>query len=179
MPDLVLNDSLQWGQLPEYVKQAFKGEGEKVRLEAGYRLYKFSQFDIKRSDGSVSEWWSPVDAFGDDPGLDQRISLAMRNGVDLREIVRLYCAVKESWNALTELIKIEMVVPAYAFWGKASGQERGAAGPAQEGKIEDNHKTRNLPGNACQFYIPNLKQEHIVEKEKLVAQTLAKLPLSA
>ena len=59
----VLNAGLKWDDLERTVRDAFCGQVSLVKLRAGFRLYKFTQYDL-RSAGGVTPWWSPHSAPG-------------------------------------------------------------------------------------------------------------------
>lgn len=166
-----LNFDLVWHQMPPHVKEAFVGAPQKVKLMPGFTLYKFTEYYIANRQGRITEWWSPVQAYGNDPGLAARINLARHLGASPAELTRVVAAVKENWNALTHVLQARLVKPVYGFWGQCAPQVRrdggqqarpGSVAPAAQigGKVV---RTKRLPGQAWQFYIPNLTSAHILE----------------
>ncbi|WP_137939602.1 hypothetical protein [Chitinivorax sp. B] len=166
-----LNYDMVWNKMSNDVKGAFIGTPQKVKLPAGFRLYKFTEFYIANRQGKVTEWWSPVNPYDMDPGLAARISLAKHLGANPSDLTRVMAAVKENWNALTFVLQAELQKPVYAFWGQcamqrrrdANSQTRAGIPPAQARTDMPMVKTINLPGYAWQFYCPALTPAHIRE----------------
>jgi hypothetical protein len=177
----IVNDLEVWGTQPPFVREAFKNsQGQKVQLHAGVRLSKLSDFSSLAPPGSstLSPWWSPYDAYRYDGGFENRVKLAAKLGVSIRELSRYFVAVKENWNSLRYLLIIRLRVPAYAFFGGVKGQPRidlipthgphtaeGGAptpAPAQSKVLPGEEKGRGiaLVGGAGQFYVPNLTVAH-------------------
>jgi hypothetical protein len=165
-----LNYNVVWNIVPEAVKRAFIGVPKKVKLEPGFQLYKFTEYQIANRSGKITEWWSPLNGYGNDPGLETRLHLAAHLGATAADLARVVAAVSENWNALTHVLKAQVRMPLYAFWGQCSPQLRLEAGnqpragipaaPAHRHNIPV-VRTTHLPGYAWQFYIPNLTANHI------------------
>jgi hypothetical protein len=162
-----LNHNIVWNQMSADAKGAFIGTPEKVKLPAGFKLYKFTEFFITNRAGKFTEWWSPVEPYGIDAGLTQRLALAHLLRVNAADLTRVVAAVKENWNALTYILQAEITEPVYGFWGQCSVQRRlDPAANARPGTIAG-PRTANLPGYAWQFYIPNLTAKHIREVSRI------------
>mgnify|MGYP001193103845 FL=1 len=165
-----LNFNLVWSKVPMSVKGAFvEHNPRKVKLPKGFQLYKYTEFTslVSPGNGKISEWWSPVNFYGMDPGLDSRKSLARRLGVSVSALTRVMSAVNENWNGLKYQVKTELNKPVYAFWGQCKMQNRRDnknTRAIETGKARTDMKpvtTEKLPGYGWQFYIPNLRIEHI------------------
>jgi hypothetical protein len=154
--------------LPDFVRAAFQtkfGMPQKVLLSAGTILYKFNDFNTLHGPASnaLSPWWSPYHAYQHDAGWEQKTRIAKANGVSVREWGRLTSAVKENWNSLKYLLVITLKDPVYGFFGGFSQMVRVDAGAASKvGAGEHRGASKNLPGGATQFYIPNLTADHVV-----------------
>jgi len=160
-----LNEDVAWGDLPDYVHQAFtRGNAVKVLLPAGFQLCKLSDFEslTRPGSGEVSPWWSPLQAYDYDPGWEQRKRLAAHFGVSIREMSRILVAVKENWNAMNFLLKSQTRVPIHAFFGGVAGQARLDPG-SQSRRLpgEGSSGSKGLVGSASQFYIPGLTIYHV------------------
>jgi hypothetical protein len=160
----ILNQSLTWGDLDVSVRTAFIGVGRKLWLAPGFCLYKTTEFDLMKPNNTATEWWSPVDPFQQDPGLDSRRSLARRLGAPLGDLLRAQAAVREDWNALTYLLTARLTQRVWGWYGQCSMQPRLSpnAQPRNgtpQGKL---FRTANLPGYGWQFYIPNMTAKHVV-----------------
>lgn len=169
----VLNAELDWGAVGNIstggtgrVRDAFQtayGEPSKELILAGTSLYKFNSFSTLGPPGynfatGLSPWWSPTKPFKHDAGLEQRKSIALANGVSLREWGRLTSVIKENWNSLDYLLIVELTVHAYGWFGGFKGMARMDAGAKsmRNAGIEKRGGSRGLPGGGTQFYIPNL-----------------------
>lgn len=156
-----LNKGLEWGQLAANVQNAFTNKkAEKVPLNEGFKLYKFTEWNVQRPDASLTEWWSTVDDYGVDPGLKAKINMAKTLRVDIRELVHVTSAVSANWNGLNYLVIATVQEPVFAFWGQC----------AQQARIEDGATarhamgaglTKNVTGTAWQFFIPNLTTSYL------------------
>ncbi len=160
MANGTLNAEVGWNDMPDYVRLAFtRGTGEKVLLPAGFRMCKLSDFESLAPPGSTaaSPWWSPLEPYRHDAGWEQRKRLASHFGVSIRELSRILVAVKENWNAMNFLLKVELTAPAHAFFGGVAGQDRLDTGQTSRRKGgEASSGSKRLVGSASQFYIPNL-----------------------
>jgi len=165
-PQQELNFDYVWNKASLEVKSAFiQGIPKKVKLEKGFQLYKFTGFtNLDR----VSPWWSPVDPYEYDAGLNARIRLARMLGVTASALTRVVAAVAEDWNPLMYQLVVETTEPMYAFWGQCKVQNRVAEGK-KEWELEKHNPrpdmkfvtTKRLPGFAWQFYIPNIRPRHV------------------
>ncbi|UCQ50142.1 hypothetical protein DB731_12505 [Edwardsiella ictaluri] len=142
--------------------------GSKELLPAGTGLYKFNGSNAlsrrQVTDATLlSPWWSPIQPFRHDGGLQQRMLLAKQNGVSMREWGRLTSVIKENWNSLDWLLEITLKVPVYAWFGGFKGMPRIDAdfSSRRNAALEKKGRGSMLPGGATQFYIPNLTVWHI------------------
>lgn len=175
---MVLNEKLTWldvGNIPTgsgKVRDAFQlmfGEPTKELLPAGMSLYKFNGYStlgrgVISNATDLSPWWSPVQPFKHDGGLEQKILIAQKNGVSLREWGRLTSVIKEDWSSMDWLLTIKLKVPVYAWFGGFKGMNRcdNSAHSLRNISIESKGSSKNLPGGGTQFYIPNLKVAHLL-----------------
>lgn len=162
-----LNFNVVWAQIPLKHKSAFIGNPQKVNLPSNFMLYKFTDTFIPQI-GKISEWWCPVNPYGMDAGLEERLNLARLLGASPAELTRVAAAVCYGWNKMTYLLQARLLMPVWGFWGQCSTQYRDDTGtqakpiiPGAE-KPEEKHINR-FPGYSWQFYIPNLTRSHIVE----------------
>lgn len=174
---MALNEDLTWADVGNIstgsgkVRDAFQlmfGEPTKELLPAGMSLYKFNGFSTlgpgKTSDETeLSPWWSSVQPCKHDAGLEQRILIAQKNGVSLREWGRLTSVIKENWSSMAWLLTIELQVPVYGWFGGFKGMCRidEQAMSNRDSAVEAKGMSKNLPGGGTQFYFPNLKVAHI------------------
>jgi len=147
-----LNANLDWAQVPDDAKSAFRGVPQKVKVGPQFSVYKFTDSALVGS-GRITPWWAPVEPYGEDAGLQARLGLARHLGADPGDLMRVVGAVSESWgNKMNNLLKAELLTSVWCFWGQCSMQPRRADGKGQ---------TKNLPGYAWQLYIPNLTANDI------------------
>lgn len=164
---MALNSDVQWLDLPGFVRQAFQtkfGMPLKDLLPSGTMLYKFNDYSTLHgpSSNALSPWWSPYNAYRHDAGWEQKKKIAEANGVSVREWGRLTSAVKENWNSLSYLLVITLSEPVYGFFGGFAQMARIDDGEASKMKPgEGKGKSKNLPGGATQFYIPNLTADQV------------------
>ncbi len=174
---MVLNEHLSWadvGNIPTSsgkVQDAFQlifGEPTKELLPVGMLLYKFNGFNTLgrgdiNDDTDLSPWWSPTLEFKHDAGLIQRIKIAQSNGVSFREWGRLTSVIKEDWSSMSWLLTIELKVPVYGWFGGFKGMSRidDVTKSRRDTVVEAKGQSKNLPGGGTQFYIPNLKVQHL------------------
>ena len=142
----VVNAGLKWEKLDKDVRDTFFGDGQKVKLKAGFRLYKFTDKPFwwkgsveqkwQRQDSGgwrleqvetrpgVTPWWSPFDPYQLDPGLRARLNEAQVLKVDAAELTRVKAAVRTNWNALTRICVTILMKDVYGFWGKCGSQPK-------------------------------------------------------
>jgi len=163
-----LNSDVNWMDLPEFVRSAFQtkfGMPSKDRLLNGMMLYKFNDFSTLHGPQSnaLSPWWSPYNAYKQDAGWDQKLKMAKANGISVREWGRLTSAVKENWNSLNFLLVITLNTPVHGFFGGFAQMARIDAGQASKMRPGEAKAmgSKNIPGGATQFYIPNLTADHV------------------
>jgi hypothetical protein len=165
-----LNNGLEWAQVGANVQNAFTSKkAEKVPLNVGFKLYKFTEWNVQRSDASVTEWWSSVDEYGADPGLKGKINMAKTLGVDVRELVHVTSAVSANWNGLSYLVIATVQEPMFAFWGQCAQQARIEPGTTARHAIGAG-LTKNVPGTGWQFYIPNLTSSYLAAAAPILAE---------
>lgn len=163
-----LNEDVSWMDLPDWVRAAFQTKlstPSKELCQTGMVLYKFNDFQTLHGPDStaLSAWWSPYNPFKHDAGWDQRMKIAKANGVSIREWGRLTSAVKENWNSLNYLLVITLKVSVYGFFGGFAQMVRIDAGAASKATAGEGRGSKNLPGGASQFYIPNLDAAHVAK----------------
>jgi hypothetical protein len=172
-----LNENLTWNEVGDIatssgkVRDAFQlmfGDPTKEKLGPGMSLYKFNGYSTLAQgavtdDTDLSPWWSPTHSFKHDAGLQQRLSIAEKNGVSFREWGRLTSVVKEDWNSLAWLLTIELKVTVYGWFGGFKGMSRfdDATKSKRDAAVEARGGSSKLPGGGTQIYIPNLKVGHI------------------
>ena len=162
-----LNVHVNWQELPEFVRNAFQtkfGMPTKDLLEPGTVLYKFNDFQTLHgpANNHLSPWWSPYLPYKHDAGWEQKMRMAVANGISVREWGRLTSAVKENWNSLQYLLVITLKDPVYGFFGGFAQMQRIDPNEASKMKAgEGRGGSRNLPGGGTQFYIPNLTAHHV------------------
>ncbi|MFN3326338.1 MAG: hypothetical protein ACK5AZ_22810 [Bryobacteraceae bacterium] len=168
----ILNDSLTWAALPDnggqtraQIHSAFVGGVEKILLPVDFALCKVHNYPTLSGNMApsavISGWWTALNRFRDDTGLHDRVKLAGVLGVSVRELSRVFLAVRENWNSFKYLAMITLSQPVYAFYGGVAAQARidkGQASLVQSG--EDRGATAKLPGRGKQIYIPYLTVGH-------------------
>lgn len=175
---MILNEQLTWAEVGNIstggdgkVRDAFQlmfGEPTKERLAPGMSLYKFNGFSTLApgqvtDETPMSPWWSPLHAFKNDAGYEQRLALATHLGVSMREWGRLTSVIKENWSSLDWLLVIELKEPVYGWFGGFKGMSRidDNAKSRRNAAVEKRGGSRGLPGGGTQFYIPNMCVRHI------------------
>lgn len=166
----VLNAGLRWEDVETGVHDAFRGQVKLVKLRAGFRLYKFTQFDLRPA-GAVTPWWSPFGQFAQDPGLEERLREAASLGKDPADRARVLLAVRKDWNSLTHILTAKLLKDVYGFWGRTGWQPRFGVQSVEHmrrfdqvlGQLTGSAPIRlGLDGGAGQFFIPNLiRNEHL------------------
>lgn len=136
-----------------------RGTVDRVMLQSGHKLYKFTSFPLIDSrTGGVTSWWSSVSPVG--PGDDGLVgfmrrsgALARQHGVGPRDVARARSAVSIPWNDMTDLLHVELTQPAYAWVGRCSGQLYNDEEPQLKNVF--------FIGGAWQVCLPNLKPQHV------------------
>ncbi|MEL6363822.1 MAG: hypothetical protein AAFR11_03150 [Pseudomonadota bacterium] len=165
----ILNQSTAWSAVPANVREAFKGEPEKVELPAGMKIYKLSGYPTLVKDGGsatteVSPWWSPFHAYKWDGGLEnRRKTAAAMGGASLKELSRIVVAVREDWSSLDYVATANLKLAVYGFFGVVARQPKLTAGAASKKSGDERGSTGggNLLGSAGQLYIPSLTLGHL------------------
>jgi hypothetical protein len=162
---MVLNENLRFDSVDPTVKRAFLRVPERVLLATGVELYKWT--DLEWTDpkydsymGTITPWWSfvkstrlPSGAVAD--GYRVSEERAGRIGRTHREFARARAAISgEFSNALTNLLVVQLRVPAWGFVGQASGQPEFV-----RWRKELSHVL--LIGGAWQVYVPNLTRTNV------------------
>lgn len=166
---MILNQLETWHDTPAWVHQAFKGDADKVELRAGFRIYKFNSYPTLLPPGAaawskITPWWSPLEAYEWDAGLEnRRKTAAAMGGATLKELSRIVVAVREDWSSLDYLVKAELTKPVFAFFGVVAPQARIAAGATSMRRPTErqSHGRGKLVGLGSQLYIPNLRMSHL------------------
>lgn len=102
-----------------YEKSAWK-----VRLNAGFLLYKFHGYASLTNSTKVSPWWSAYHEYDVGSSLMQRLKLADMNGVSLEELARVTSAIVTEWNTIDYIAVIKLDVPVFAWYGGFSSMPR-------------------------------------------------------
>jgi len=152
MGDFVLNESLTWQaaiQQDPRIAATFVSRPQKILLQAGHQVYKFTEFSLYGPNG-VTPWWSSVTpVLPGDTGLRGLQEGAERLGVEASEFARVRNAVSLGWsNSMSQLLRAHLTVRVYAFAGPAAGQH--VDSPVGSPKVL-------FIGGAIQLYIPQLK----------------------
>jgi len=150
----VLNADLELD--PKAAATFVGGRAEKVILEAGRELYKFSSYPMKSADGRITPWWASVQPLeGGDPGLKGLLERSGRSGVDPRDFARARSAVSKDWNGLADMIRAALQQPVWAWKGRCAHQRMDNTRPDMANVV--------FIGGAWQVFIPNLTIAHIRE----------------
>src|SRR5215218_2059596 len=145
-PGMFLNEALKLSDLPRDHASAFYGNVLNVRLKPGVELYKFTSGDMKHpATGAITPWWSPVQPYEIDLGLQSRLDLAKRLHVHASDLTRSFAAVSEDWNRLESILVVRLTKFVHALWGQVAAQ------PRQQG---DFRKGKETPGEQQGAGIP-------------------------
>ena len=157
---MILNDELRFDALDEGARRAFLRLPDKILLRPGTQLYKWT--DRALAGPTITPWWSFVESTRLPSGIVAdgfRVSeeRAARLGRPHREFARSRAAISGQFkNNLTNLIVIQLKVPAWGFAGQCSGQP----------EFDDEHKDLShvfLIGGAFQVYMPNVALDHVMQ----------------
>ena len=148
----MLNNELGFCEVAPNVLDAFLGRNALVRLLfAGTKLYKHTDQPLLRPDGTFSPWWALAEPNNpDDPGLAGEVERAEGLGASTADFARARFAVTKQWNSMSNLMLVELLVPAYCLYGRCAAQRVDAS----EGKVV-------FIGGGCQIWIPNLTIAHV------------------
>ena len=181
--------------------QSFKQEDKNVRnafgadtvrietLPKGFRLFKLTagRAEAHKKHG-VSPWWSAVYPYKEDhEGALGRYQQAKLNKIDMSSMVRYMSAVCIDWNDLDNYVEIQMRDAIKCYWGTFAPQDKWNDS-SKESAAKERWVSRGgtsaqqavLPSElgaleAWQFYIPNLKDEHIIRSSVIPAHDMAAL----
>jgi hypothetical protein len=146
-----LNEVLTFDAAPADVRRGFRcGRAQKRLLLPGVALYKFTQHPLFDAAGRVTPWWFAVEPLAaDDPGLAGALERAKRLGVAPATFVRARAAVTRQWNTLSDLLRVRLLVPVWAFVGRCADQP-----------IDTDPRLANVVfiGGAYQLWVPNLSR---------------------
>jgi hypothetical protein len=172
MPEL--NHTLEWRMMPDnggqtraQIHGAFiDGAAKKVQFSPGFEICKMHRFSTLAPGNDpttiVSAWWTNLERWKDLVGFEDRVKMAKVFGVTVREICRVFLAVRENWNSFEYLAVAALAKPVWGFVGGVSQQVRIDPGSSSQlGPGEKRGKTANLPGRAVQIYIPFLTMAHL------------------
>lgn len=186
-----------WSMRPSDVS-AFKGTVRVVTLPSGFRLFKLSAGEAKADPvWGVTPWWSPVMPYEeDDEGAIGRYEQAKLNRIDMSSMVRYMSAVCVDWNDLDNYIEVQVKpgVQICCFWGlfapqalyaneaKRSADKTATVSATSRASKAAGYQDAVLPEElgaleAWQFYIPGLKDEHIVRSTVLNAHDMIVLAM--
>jgi hypothetical protein len=186
-----------WSMRPSDIS-AFKGIVRVVTLPSGFRLFKLSAGEAKEDPRwGVTPWWSPVMPYQeDDEGAIGRYEQAKMNRIDMSSMVRYMSAVCVDWNDLDNYIEVQVKpgVQISCFWGlfapqalysdekKNSAQTTARVSKTSAASRAAGYQAAVLPNelgalDAWQFYIPGLKDEHIVRSSVLNAHDMVVLAM--
>lgn len=148
------NATIDLASAPPDVRAAFsRGGATRVFLDIGHKLYKFTEYPLYKSDGTVTPWWSSVEPLDDDdPGLAGSRRRAAGLGVSDADFARARSAVTKQWNSMSGLLVARMLVPAFALYGRCRHQ------PADQSPGMGNVV---LIGGAWQLWVPNLTRKDV------------------
>lgn len=159
-----------------------------MKLPAGTRLFKATQYQENWTRSPLSPWWSTVEPFHESQyGAFDLVHVAAENGVTFRDLVRFISAVPLDWNKLDWYVEIVLKYDIYAFWGQFAPQESIQKAPPQETTLTMQHGTLSgwsnyvdygdgqkvyLPDNlggfgAWQLYIPSF-DKHLIEPSQII-----------
>lgn len=156
---MILNEDLRFDGVHPTVKRAFLRTPEKMLLTGGVRLYKWT--DRRLNDGpGITPWWSfvertrlPSGAVAD--GFRVSEERAARLGRSHREFARARAAISDQFaNTMSNLLMVQMRLPAWGFAGQASGQREFADDQPELGHVF-------LIGGAYQVWVPNLTRGYV------------------
>lgn len=150
----LLNQNMQFGELPGNIRSAFSGGmGAKIQLPAGTSLYRFSGHT------HISPWWSQTSE------LPNLLLSAKAKSQTLFNYVRLTTAVLRKWDSdMYNLIIAELRSPVYAFKGAISPQNE--ASQYMNVRDLDNYKKKFtksvfMSGGNGQLYIKDLSSSYL------------------
>jgi hypothetical protein len=171
MPD-ILNENISWATMPDNggqtrveIHTAFSGgAATKTRLNPGFEICKLNNYMTLTPNPApttvVSAWWTNLDRWGNVVGLEDRVKMAKFFKVSVRELCRVFLAVRENWNSFEYLAVAALAKPVWAFVGGVSKQVR-KQGESKRAPGEKSAMRQSLPGQATQIYIPFLTMAHL------------------
>ncbi len=155
---MTLNDALRFEDAPATVKGAFLRTPEKIQVNAGRQLYKWTTYQLLKE--PITPWWSfvestrlPSGAMAE--GFRVAEERARRIGRSHREFARARAAISDRFdNSMSDLLVVTLTEPVWAFAGQASGQPEFKADEAERRHVF-------LIGGAWQLWVPNLTLRHV------------------
>lgn len=155
----MLNADFDFSMATLSIKGAFIGIPEKMFLEPGTKLYKWTDYPLVGPQG-ITPWWSfftqsklPSGLVAE--GFQETERLAVRLNTPHQNYQRVRSAVSEKFNnKMSNLLVTQLTLGCWGFAGRTSGQAE-----------FKNPALRNvyLIGGKCQVWIPNLTLAHIRE----------------
>lgn len=144
------------------------GRYEKIRVESGSLLGKFTHHALFPDDPAkspyVSPWWAFMHPRGSDPGVSKFLASLRARGTPLPPAVRNAYSVMLSWNDLIDshngLLRLQLIRttnPLFAFYGVAA--------PISDCPPLFHPRPKDIvryTGGATQLCIPNLTSKHFV-----------------
>ena len=155
MPD-ALNADVSFHELPPTHRTAFVERPPERRLiPKGTLLYKLTSSPFVDGKGRVTPWWFGVEPLSaDDPGFHGSAERAVAVGTPFERFARVRGAVCFDWNDCGRAVFAELLVPAYGFVGRCSGQPEWEKAPAW---WDPRDPMPIFIGGAWQVHISNLK----------------------
>lgn len=188
----MINENLNmesFKQERESVRKAFGENSVRVvTLPKGFRLFKLTAGAAEAGTYGVTGWWSPVYPYEEDyEGALGRYQQAKLNKIDMSSMVRYMSAVCIDWNELDNYVEVQMKDSIKCYWGTFAQQKKwsdankqSAAKERWVSRGESSSEKAVLPDDlgaleSWQFYIPNLKDEHIVRSSVIPAHDMVAL----
>ena len=141
------NSDVDFSTADSAVQNAFLGRTAlRMPLFAGTKLFKHTDRPLVHVDGRISPWWALVEpGNAADPGLAGEIARAESMGVAVAELARARFAVTNQWSSMSDLMVIELIVPAIGYYGRCAAQ-----------RMDETEARVVFIGGGWQVWIPNL-----------------------
>ncbi|HWE01839.1 MAG TPA: hypothetical protein VG326_05465 [Tepidisphaeraceae bacterium] len=154
MATAFLNASLKPESLSADVRSCFRGAISFIKLPAGTRVFKFTQFPLHGPKGITPWWFSCRPLSGSDIGLEGLLERAKRLNIPPERYARARGAVDEGWgNDMSKLLVAQLLADVGALMGQ------NASKPINS-KISEYDNIAYI-GGAWQLYIPALTGLHV------------------